>query len=629
MARNPFTERTSEQTTTDQGFALRFSPEALERIPEEAFFGKLTWIYSPPGGGKTSLLRLMTPGVLNVLRRRPDDRTKDTKNRLTECGVIDQGDIDFLGVYGNCATGYGEIPPGLGERQSNALFRALFNSRIVGRSVRAALEALDVRDASRLRVSWCKYAEQRPKYMPVDVTGDKVLAWADQLERRIYGALDSLGPPRNASLPQHLELEAVEWLGTATFALDGEEVLSRRLLMLDNVHDLPRNQRECLSRELSQMRPLVPVWLAARTLILSQEILDAPGERMGRAVDDIYLEDAWRQQGGGKQFEKFALSVADRRTQDDETLGAPFASCLSDTLSRDEAKKWESDRLTLYEELLELTRRSGGRYDTWIESLQTNGSVNPRERAIDCQELAIAIARDQNRRQLEFEFRELTEDELTQHTDNDLRRAAELMVAKRFGRPYFYGPKRLTALASFNVEEFLSVAEKLYSRIDARNMLGKNIALSATDQHKLVLEVGKTRFDGIPKAYSEGRRIQNLLHALGTSLSRSTFQPTAPYPPGANGIGFDEKRMRKLMNADSDRQDIVTLRAVLRECVAENLLFRRKGVKQGGKLWTVFYMNRLIGSLYMLPCSLGGWRYADIDTLAESIENPSAKQKGL
>src|SRR5580700_4943459 len=56
---NPFLQRMSEQSTSDQEFAQMFSPKLLDLIDDKAFEGAVHVFRSPPGGGKTTLLRAL------------------------------------------------------------------------------------------------------------------------------------------------------------------------------------------------------------------------------------------------------------------------------------------------------------------------------------------------------------------------------------------------------------------------------------------------------------------------------------------------------------------------------------------------------------------------------------------
>ena len=66
---NPFLERRSKRNTSDQEFALVFSPKILEKIPDGVFKSGVHIYRSAPGGGKTTILRAFTPSVLRSFWR--------------------------------------------------------------------------------------------------------------------------------------------------------------------------------------------------------------------------------------------------------------------------------------------------------------------------------------------------------------------------------------------------------------------------------------------------------------------------------------------------------------------------------------------------------------------------------
>ena len=63
---NPFLDRMSERTTSDQEFVRIFSPKILDRLAEDLFEGAIHIFRSAPGGGKTTLLRALTPPALRA-----------------------------------------------------------------------------------------------------------------------------------------------------------------------------------------------------------------------------------------------------------------------------------------------------------------------------------------------------------------------------------------------------------------------------------------------------------------------------------------------------------------------------------------------------------------------------------
>ncbi|MGH8611973.1 MAG: hypothetical protein ACREYF_07995 [Gammaproteobacteria bacterium] len=104
----------SERTTSDQEFVRLFSPKILERLPDDVFKGAVYVFRSPPGGGKTTLLRVFTPTALRSFwraRKSPDMR--EAFQHLVARGVLDEtAEPQMLGVMLSCASGYADLPPG-------------------------------------------------------------------------------------------------------------------------------------------------------------------------------------------------------------------------------------------------------------------------------------------------------------------------------------------------------------------------------------------------------------------------------------------------------------------------------------------------------------------------------------
>src|SRR3954466_7345294 len=102
---NPFLERMSESTTSDQDFVRLFSPKILERLPEDTLGGGVHIFRSSPGGGKTTLLRAFTPAALRAFwnaRRVPE--MSESYQRLSARGILDEhAGPQILGVLLSCA----------------------------------------------------------------------------------------------------------------------------------------------------------------------------------------------------------------------------------------------------------------------------------------------------------------------------------------------------------------------------------------------------------------------------------------------------------------------------------------------------------------------------------------------
>ena len=99
---SPFSLRSAEKIQTDATFVELFEPGLLDILggPASQGFDSVQIIRSAPGGGKTSLLRLFTPGSLlaiHELSRKPE--IKDLHLKLTNLGVLSGTGPLVLGTY--------------------------------------------------------------------------------------------------------------------------------------------------------------------------------------------------------------------------------------------------------------------------------------------------------------------------------------------------------------------------------------------------------------------------------------------------------------------------------------------------------------------------------------------------
>lgn len=240
MARNAFAIRTSETSSPDDVFSRYFAPEVLNILPEDIFATSALVLRSAPGGGKTSLLRIFTPGpLIQVIRNRHISPHDEIHRSLTQLGVVEEGTALAFGILVPCASGYVEIGPQLDERTSRALFRALVNARIILRTLRALCTLYDLDYPNGLSTVTCDYTKSLFDEGPIPRTADlsKLRAWAEDVESRCFAQLDAVG---NASvdLPLHMQFDAVLWLSQVSFKVHGRAVAARPIVMFDDVHRL-------------------------------------------------------------------------------------------------------------------------------------------------------------------------------------------------------------------------------------------------------------------------------------------------------------------------------------------------------------------------------------------------------
>ena len=122
--RNPFRIRASQRSVSDEQFVRLFGPGALDVVDDkEDPFSGLVFFRSAPGGGKTTLLRMMLPRPLElVVSLREDQQVKPTFDVLNNLGAVDENGANLLGAMISFSTEYQDLAQ---IDRGNGLFRSL------------------------------------------------------------------------------------------------------------------------------------------------------------------------------------------------------------------------------------------------------------------------------------------------------------------------------------------------------------------------------------------------------------------------------------------------------------------------------------------------------------------------
>lgn len=620
---NPFLERVSERTTSDQEFVRTFSPKLLERLPDGVFGGGVHMFRSPPGGGKTTLLRAFTPAALRAFwnARQSSEMIDSFQGLVTKDALDRENGPRLLGIFLSCASGFADLPPGLSITQEG-LFRALLDCRVVLRTLRSLATFLGFASTDELKGVAIEYDEAAKdlRAIPASPLVSDLVKWAEECERAVYSEADSLAPRADSRIPAHVRFEGALWLQSVRFVVNGAAVAPLRLLMIDDLHKLRRKQRTLLIEELSELRPTFPVWLAERTIAIGDQLL-SQGVREGREIKAYPLEDMWATKAG-HQFASFAQNILDRRLFQEKSFPGPFASYLRSQFNPGEvAEEIQKSFATFQADTMRYQGKV--RYQQSLESAAPHMVKATPDAAIELFALKILLARDEAKRQLSLEIAPLTANELDDRDSPQVKSAAEIFLREDAGIPYYFGIDRLCSLATSNVEELLAMAAALYDALQAKEILRRSEpTLSPREQEKILREVAKRKREFIPKNHTEGTRAQRLLDAIGDFCRGKTFQENAPYAPGVTGIRLSQSQLGKLDSGQGPlEKPFALLKRVLSECVAENLLVARSsqasGSREGG---TVLYLNRLLGAHFGLPVQMGGWQDVTCEELLEWIE---------
>jgi len=277
------------------------------------------------------------------------------------------------------------------------------------------------------------------------------------------------------------------------------------LIMLDDVHKLTQRQRESLFPTILDLRPSCGFWIAERFEALTTNEMLSLGARQGRDFGDvILLEQFWRQYP--KRFEHLVMNVADRRAGaalDGEI--STLAGCLGDSL--EDAKGTEKHREVLgaiKDRVQKMAAVNKNLFADWLAAPHLNeGTV--REQALAWRVLEILMEREIGNKQQAFDF-SLSVNELEKKDGSDVRNAADLFISQEFKLPYYFGPSRLAALSSSNVEQFLHLAGDEFEELVAQSLLKKEPLLTPERQHAIMVKGAGSFWKDIPRRARNARR---------------------------------------------------------------------------------------------------------------------------
>ena len=622
--RNPFRIRASQRSVNDEEFVKLFGSGVFEVMRDiESPWDGLVFLRSAPGGGKTTLLRLLTPRPLEITRRLIENpQVKSTHDGLLKNGAVSAGGSEILGTMVVFTTEYRELAV---HDRGNSLFRELLNSRIVISVLRALLEGSDhiyPRDLHTVHVEW---EPESGATIPAHADGRELFQWASTIEDGFYERMDDLGdlgPVQGG----HARLDGLTWFSKAVISDVNGPVTSKRVLLLDEVQRLSREQRSSLIEYLTNARENCGIWVAERLEALNHRELLSEGALEQRDYEKvIQLERRWTG-ARGRTYAKFVEQIANLRAAKAE--GFEERDFYSWIAEEDDHARWGQK----YEEAcVEIRRRieqragNGDRFRAWIEAA-ARFEGTPWERALRWRKTEVVVEKDIRQAQAAFSFFALPEEEFEPRAAR-IERAAEHFLRTEIGAPVYFGREALAGVSSWNVDQYLEVAGELFAEIAAKfsGPRDQPNALTTDRQDAIIRGVAKQRWDGLVRRLPQGTAARQLLLAIEAYCRQQTFRPTAPYTPGVTGIAITMAERAVLVDSPDEKiKHLTKLRDILTSLVAHNLLIPYLDHQQGGRPVVVFYLNRLLCVQFGLPLGQGGWRHRELGELNTWLRRGSA-----
>lgn len=634
-SRNPFRLRRSENIDTNATFLTLFEPGILEVLGDGGLPTSVQPIRSAAGGGKTSILRLFTPQMLQLLhRRRYEEQTKELHQRLVTLGVLDDNGPKLLGVMLLCGRNYSvlqDLP--VEQIQRDRLFFGLLNARIILAVLRTSLAFRGYEypnDLEKIRLV-SQSEVDIPTSLNLPCSGAELYEWARNVEKSICDVLDSFGPLEASSLPGNDSLFALGIIKPKSLLIDGKQVAERIVLMMDDIDKLSSAQRTLLVEHVVEVRSHVGVFIAERFDALSTQEMLAVGSAEGRDHQaPIELERYWRKKYD--RLEKYVMRIADRRVQaSTERETHSYRASLEDDLS---GQEWEPIFQRAYSEISGRVRdriNSNGRFAEWLK-FGENITGTPQECALAWRSLEILVEREMKRPQkgLFDDVTILDEDELSEKNDSQVKNAAELFLAREYKLPYYFGPDRVARLASLNIQQFLGLGGNLFEEIISAELLrGETAVLPAKRQHALLKKAALSYWNDIPNNVRFGRELRAFLDSVGKFSAWYTYRPTAPndYGVGGTAIRMTERDLLLDKQALEKRPDRKLFADLLASALAHNYLIADLDYKCKGDRWMVLNLNRLLCVHFDLPLGYGLYKERPLEELCRWIDKPFIEPK--
>ena len=243
--------------------------------------------------------------------------------------------------------------------------------------------------------------------------------------------------------------------------------------------------------------------------------------------------------------------------------------------------------------------------------------------AIQLFKLIIWMEREKNKPQLDL-FDIPDEKSFAEFSSkSEIKNVSELFLCKKYNLPYYYSEDVIFDLSSGNVQQFLNISGKLFTRIMSNVRVKRPHNLFPEDQDEIIRTVAKDFWNEIPRYVPRGDDVQRFLKIVATFCKQQTFRNTAPYTPGVTGFALSVADYKSLLIENKNKSSVYErLSEILRICIAYNLVEagRECLTTRKGKEWLVLYLNRIICVHFDLPLGYGGFREQPRKTLFEWVE---------
>lgn len=610
-----FAARSHESMASECRFLELFSGKILDAVGAASFHNKVTIFQSGPGGGKTSLLKLFGPEpLLRISGNRGVNR--EVHARLKGLGVLADDGPRVLSVYHRLDT-YDVLSEGAQGEGMRELY-TLVGARLTMKWLSGILSmrGLNHSHMDRIRIGIPRSGKTLPG-SPIPCSGRELYDWAARAEDEICSAAGSLeSGPRRGSARRFMGLDHIHMMAPGHVTVDDEPITARPMIALDDLHLLGDTQRRLLVEHVCEARYPAPVWLAERLDALNLEVYFSGIS--GREYSTVRLEEYW--EGRGTAFESFARSISEKRTQKADTgLGImPLSDHLDDGMGAQYGSEVRAALKGVQSRVRAKSKRLP-RYSKWVSDAEGSAASNPLESLVLWKMLEIRIGRHENSG-VDTPAETPLDDVDKGGGDGKARDAAEITLSEEFNLPYYYGFKKIAAIATFNIELFLELASEMTERAVAQMLSDTgDHRVDAREQEKIVKGIAGRHWGDITRMNANGADVRRFLESF-CSFARGVNTLNAPCAPCVTGFGIATSSWEEIRGRRT--RSMERLNRVLHTCLAQNYL-KPKNVgqgRQGSDPKAILCLNGLLCAHAGLPVGGGGWRPRSTRDLVEWLE---------
>ncbi len=639
---NPFFSRTSQSIGVDDTFIKLFSPDVLDIFDDsKPVWNIVNIIRSSPGGGKTTLLRLFTPEIILRIKNRQKDESQllEIYKKLKMLGVYDKHDNPLvIGTMIPFTNEYSTLEYlNINEGEKKHLFFSLLNTRIILSVLYSLCKIKDIDfpdDLSRVLIN------QNPAmtgYNPLRNinNGKDIYNWCCENEEKICNDIDNVNLTSSLEFEKSSDLYALHLFDHKNIFFDGQPIIERILVMLDDVHNLSSSQRSVLMKNIIDRRPLVNIWVSERLQALSMEEIISEGNTESRDFVIVNLEQHWSK---GNKFQKFATSVAEKRLSTiTEGESTNFSTYLSETLDkeyREEAKRY----IGIIKERI-IKNFSQAKYRKWIETRE-NYEGDEIATLLEWRRLEILLYRDIGKDQQIIQFEDfLDESSLEAQDDSEIENGARLFLHDEFKFPYYYGFQKVSRLASSNIEQFLNISGKLFDAITTNQLKkisqnkSESVHIAPKKQDQLIKKIADEKWKELDIRVPSATDIKIFIDNIAEFCRQETYKPNAWNSPGINSIAIsmNDRSILKDKAIKDHKHTYHMLAKCIAICIAYNILDFKLNYKQGakGNLLMILSINRIYCAKYGLPLNNGKFKARKLNDLKRFLRKSDFKNNTL